>query len=46
VAGEIGSALRAAEQYDDPILITGSLFLVGEALAYFEGGGSFEPSTQ
>jgi folylpolyglutamate synthase/dihydropteroate synthase len=32
----LASALRIAEQSAEPVLITGSLFLVGEALAAFQ----------
>ncbi len=41
----VAEALRAARQHDDPILICGSLFLVGEARALLKGG-AFEPSSQ
>ena len=38
-------ALKAALESEDPLLIAGSLFLVGEAKAALQGG-SFQSSTQ
>jgi dihydrofolate synthase/folylpolyglutamate synthase len=46
VADDFPSALRLAAHHNDPILVTGSLFLVGEALAHLQGGARFEASAQ
>ena len=40
IARGFGDALAIAGMRTEKILVTGSLFLVGEALAYFEGAGS------
>lgn len=46
-AQNLPTAIDMAAQFPEHILITGSLFLVGEALAYFQGEGERrEPSTQ
>lgn len=47
VFGSVADALRAAEGYRNEVLVTGSLFLVGEVLAILEGpGGRQERSEQ
>jgi folylpolyglutamate synthase/dihydropteroate synthase len=46
VALDLGEALASAARNDLPILVTGSLFLVGEALAHLRGENEFEPSAQ
>jgi dihydrofolate synthase/folylpolyglutamate synthase len=43
---DLPAAIRIALGMERPILITGSLFLVGEALAYFEKSGPPEASAQ
>ncbi len=44
-AGDFAEALGKAEAHPEQILISGSLFLVGEALAHY-GGKTTEPSAQ
>ncbi|HEX8297243.1 MAG TPA: folylpolyglutamate synthase/dihydrofolate synthase family protein [Chthoniobacteraceae bacterium] len=39
-AGDLAAAIQLAEQAPEPILICGSLFLIGEALAHFDSNGS------
>jgi dihydrofolate synthase/folylpolyglutamate synthase len=46
VALDLGEAVASAARNDLPILVTGSLFLVGEALAHLRGENEFEPSAQ
>ena len=36
VHGSLDSALRAALEFSEPVLVTGSLFLAGEALRIFQ----------
>jgi dihydrofolate synthase/folylpolyglutamate synthase len=43
---DLPAALRIAESMGRRVLITGSLFLVGEALAHFQMGGAVEVSAQ
>lgn len=38
VTTDLVAALELAEKFSDPVLICGSLFLVGEALAHFQSG--------
>jgi len=45
VHGNLISAIDAAASHTDPILIAGSLYLIGEARAHFTNG-SFQPCTQ
>ncbi len=42
---DFAAAFTAAKAHDDPLLVAGSLFLVGEARAYLTGGG-FQSSAQ
>jgi dihydrofolate synthase/folylpolyglutamate synthase len=47
VAGSLSSGLRIARQHAAPVLVTGSLYLVGEALALLDPSwGYFEVSAQ
>jgi dihydrofolate synthase/folylpolyglutamate synthase len=43
---DLESAIATARRHDQDILVTGSLFLVGEALTRLQGGLAFEPSAQ
>jgi dihydrofolate synthase/folylpolyglutamate synthase len=43
---DLPGAIRIAQSMERRTLITGSLFLVGEALAYFEKSGPPEASAQ
>ncbi len=43
---DLPAALRIAESMGRPMLLTGSLFLVGEVLAHFQAGGALEVSAQ
>ena len=45
-AGDLAAALARAERHKERILITGSLFLAGEALAYLTGQPPPVPTTQ
>ncbi|HEX8312918.1 MAG TPA: folylpolyglutamate synthase/dihydrofolate synthase family protein [Chthoniobacteraceae bacterium] len=45
-AAALDTALTAAQQFHEKVLITGSLFLVGEVLARFQTGSSAELSSQ
>lgn len=44
--GSFSEALDLAETFEEPILITGSLFLAGEALALLSGKETPVPTTQ
>jgi dihydrofolate synthase/folylpolyglutamate synthase len=46
VAEDFAAALAGALLKEAPILVTGSLFLVGEALAHLRGEAAFESSAQ
>jgi dihydrofolate synthase/folylpolyglutamate synthase len=47
VFSDVRTAITMARQLDDPILVTGSLYLVGEVLAWVDPGfGTFEKSQQ
>ncbi len=44
---DVKTAIQQARGLPDPILVTGSLYLVGEALAWIDPNfGTFEKSTQ
>ena len=43
---DLPAALRIAESMGRRVLLTGSLFLVGEALAHFQARGTLEVSAQ
>ena len=46
VAPELPDALDHALAHPGPVLVTGSLYLVGSALDHLAGTGKFQPSHQ